>query len=282
MTFPAFQHYIGIHYSGAEVPDSSLRTLRIYEATPSTPPAEIPPPPGPKKYWTRRSIASWLEKRLFQDEPTIVGIAHAFSFPLRYFEVHHIEPDWSVFLEDFRKHWPTDSPHTYVDFVLNGTCGNADARSGHPRWRRITEERIGAKSVFNWDVPKSISKATHAGLPWLHSIRTAVGEKVHFWPFDGWTVSEGRSTVVEVHPPLWTPSYPQESRTSHQHAAYATAAWLRDADADNRLQHCLEPTLKPYELRIGQLEGWILGAEQSPLVPPIDTGGRGGESVLNE
>lgn len=261
MTPPAFQRYIGVHYSGAETPHSSLRGLRIYEATLTSPPVEIRPPPSPKKYWTRSGIANWLQERLSGDSPTIVGIAHAFSFPLRYFEVHHIEPDWSVFLEDFRKHWPTDSIHTYVDFVLNRTCGDAGARSGHSRWRRITEERVGAKSVFNWDVPKSISKATHAGLPWLHSLRAAVGDKVHFWPFDGWKVPERRSAVVEVYPPLWSPNYPRESRTPHQHAAYVAAAWMHDADTNGRLQHLLEPTLEPHELRIGQLEGWILGAK---------------------
>ena len=41
----------------------------------------------------------------------------AFSFPLRYFEVHGLEPDWPSFLDDFLHHWPTDEDHTYVDFV---------------------------------------------------------------------------------------------------------------------------------------------------------------------
>lgn len=29
-------------------------------------------------------------------------------FPLRYFEVYWLEPDWPTFLDDFQKHWPTD------------------------------------------------------------------------------------------------------------------------------------------------------------------------------
>jgi hypothetical protein len=49
---------------------------------------EVPPPPSLKKYWTRRGIAEWLGKKLAEDVPTLVGIDHGFSFPLRYFEVH--------------------------------------------------------------------------------------------------------------------------------------------------------------------------------------------------
>jgi hypothetical protein len=60
--------------------------------------------------------------------------------------------DWTVFLEDFQRHWPTDDP-IYVDFVRDGLDGNAAARSGHRRWRRLTEARAGAKSVFHFDVP---------------------------------------------------------------------------------------------------------------------------------
>ena len=46
----------------------------------------------------------WLADLLNEDIPTIVGIDHSLSFPLRYFEVHQVEPEWYVFLEDFRAH----------------------------------------------------------------------------------------------------------------------------------------------------------------------------------
>lgn len=52
-----------------------------------------------------------------------IGIDHGFSFPLRYFEAHWLEPDWSTFLDDFQKHWPTDAEHTYVDFIRHGSRG---------------------------------------------------------------------------------------------------------------------------------------------------------------
>ena len=123
--------------------------------------------------------------------PNVAGIDHGFSFPLRYFEVHRLVPDWPAFLDDFQRHWPTDEDYTYVDFIRYGTCGNGEARSGNSRWRRITEERAGAKSVFHFDVPGSVAKSTHAGLPWLRYLRQRLGRCVHFWPFDGWEIPQG-------------------------------------------------------------------------------------------
>jgi hypothetical protein len=129
---PTFARYIGIDYSGAETPNSSLKGLRVYLAEGDMPPVEVPPPPSPRKYWTRLGIAEWLTERLAEDAPTLVGIDHGFSFPLRYFEVHHLKPDWSAFLDDFQRHWPTDE-NIYVDFVRDGTVGNGGARTGSSR-----------------------------------------------------------------------------------------------------------------------------------------------------
>ncbi len=137
---PAFARYIGIDYSGAETPTSSLKGLRVYLADRTTPPEEVLPPPSPRKYWTRRGIAEWLVERLSEDPPTLVGIDHGFSFPLRYFEAHHLPPDWPAFLEDFQRHWPTDEDHTYVDFVRYGSVGNGAERMGDPRWRRLMRD----------------------------------------------------------------------------------------------------------------------------------------------
>lgn len=130
---PVFARYIGIDYSGAETPTSSLKGLRVYLADRAIPPEEVLPPPSPRKYWTRRGIAEWLVERLSEDPPTLVGIDHGFSFPLRYFEAHQLPPDWPAFLEDFQRHWPTDEEHTYVDFVRDGSVGNGAERMGDPR-----------------------------------------------------------------------------------------------------------------------------------------------------
>ncbi|MCH9698627.1 MAG: hypothetical protein K0U68_11035 [Gammaproteobacteria bacterium] len=259
MTTPISHRYFGIDYSGAQTPSSSLKGLRVYEASRESLPVEVEPPPSPRKYWTRSGLAEWLVMRLSGDEPTLVGIDHSFSFPLRYFETHHLEPDWPSFLDDFHEHWPTDGMHTYVDFIRHGMKGKGDARSGNPRWRRIAEERCGAKSVFHFDVPGSVAKSTHAGLPWLRYLRNQLGDTIHFWPFDGWDIPVGRSVIAEVYPSLCSKNYPRNGRTPDQHDAFSACAWLRQIDLDSSLTTFLNPAMLPGEYQVAQVEGWILG-----------------------
>ncbi|MGR8978762.1 MAG: hypothetical protein ACU84H_01545 [Gammaproteobacteria bacterium] len=255
----AFERYFGIDYSGAQTPNSSLKGLRVYTAHRATMPAEVLPPPGPRKYWTRRGIAEWLVERLTEKIPTLVGIDHSFSFPLRYFEVHHLLPDWPSFLEDFQRHWPTDGDHTYVDFVRDGIVGNGAERTGDPRWRRMAEERARAKSVFQFDVQGQVAKSTHAGLPWLRFLRQRLTGRVHFWPFDGWTIPPGRSAIVEAYPSLYKHGFPSEDRNPDQHDAYCIAAWMRRADLNGQLAKFLNPNLTAPERSVAEVEGWILG-----------------------
>lgn len=253
----AFDRYIGIDYSGAQTPSSSLPGLQMYIADRVSLPIEISPV-GPRKYWTRCEIAKRLVELLCEGKPTLVGIDHGFSFPLRYFEKYNLPLDWGVFLEDFQRHWPTDGEHIYVDFVRDGVCGNGAARTGRSTWRRIAEIRTRrAKSVFHFNVQGSVAKSTHSGLPWLRYIRSRTD--AHFWPFDGWQIPAGRSGVAEVYPALWSKSFRQESRNSHQHDAYSIAAWLRRADMDGSLAGFVDPDLEAKERKIAEIEGWILG-----------------------
>ena len=96
-----FKAYIGIDYSGIETPNSNLKGLRLYQGTRETFPGEVLPPLSPRKYWTRRGIAEYLAERLAPSVPTILGIDHGFSFPLRYSEVYRLAADRPHFLEDF-------------------------------------------------------------------------------------------------------------------------------------------------------------------------------------
>lgn len=256
----AFQRYVGIDYSGAKTPTDSLKGLRVYLATTDAAPAEILPPPSARKYWSRRGVAEWLMQLLENGVPTLVGIDHGFSFPLAYFEAHGLKHDWASFLHDFHHHWPTDEDKTYVDFIREGLSGNGAARSGNSRWRRLTERRAGAaKSVFHFDVQGSVAKSTHAGIPWLLSIRRKSGERVHFWPFDGWHVPAARSAIVEVYPALWSRGFPPADRTGDQQDAFAIAATLARADRDGTLQEWLRPNLTDGDKAIALVEGWILG-----------------------
>ena len=260
-----FDRYIGIDYSGAQTAESSLPGLRLYLAEQSHAPGEVQPPVSPRRYWTRAGIAAWLEERLLESPISMVGIDHGFSFPLRYFRKYGLAHDWTAFLEDFHRHWPTDELHTYVDFVREGECGNGAARVGDSRWRRLTEEASGrAKSVFHFGVPGSVAKSTHAGLPWLLHLRKRLGTRIHFWPFDGWEPPAGRSVIAEAYPSLWSGAYPREDRTPDQHDAYSIAAWLRQADQHGSLARYLNPELVSDSRKIAEVEGWILGV----LAPP--------------
>jgi len=255
-----FDRYVGIDYSGAKTPTASLPGLRVYEANRDSLPVEVQPPPSPRKYWTRRGIAEWLMHRLAEDQSTIVGIDHGFSFPKDYFDKYGLESDWYAFLADFHCHWPTDEDRTSVEDIRRREAGDGNARSGSAKWRRITEQRAGAaKSVFHFDVQGSVAKSTHAGLPWLRRIKETFQEDVHFWPFDGWELPEGRSVVAEVYPSLWSRRYPPEGRTADQHDAYAVSAWMRDADRTGNLMKYLHPQLTPEEIKTVEIEGWILG-----------------------
>lgn len=262
VTFPAFAYprAIGIDYSGAQTPTSSLSGLRIYLAEGDDPPTEVLPPPSPRKYWTRRGIAEWLADQLRAGPPAIVGIDHGFSFPLKYFRKYKLPLDWPDFLDDFQRHWPTDDENTYVDFVRDGLRGDGAARTGDARWRRLTEVRAGAaKSVFHFDVQGSVAKSTHSGLPWLRYLRRQLGDQLHFWPFDGWDAPPGRSLIAEVYPSLWRARWPAEGRTPDQHDAFVVAAWLQQAAHNHVLEAYLNPALTPQERAVAAIEGWILG-----------------------
>jgi hypothetical protein len=256
---PMFERYIGIDYSGAETPRSSLKGLRVYAGDRLTTPQEVQPPPSPRWYWTRREIAKWLVERLSEEPPTLVGIDHGFSFPLQYFEQHGLPHGWPSFLDDFQRHWPTDED-IYVDFVRDGSVGNGTARQGNTRWRRVTELRARtAKSVFHFDVPGSVAKSTHAGIPWLRYIRQHAKDRVHFWPFDGWSVPPNSSVLAEVYPALWSRTFPIAGRTPDQHDAFTIAEWLRRRDLDGSLGRHFSPDLGPDDRKVAEIEGWILG-----------------------
>ena len=258
---PAFERYIGIDYSGAQTPTSSLKGLRVFVANRASAPIEVQPPYSPRKYWTRRGVAEWIVDQISAGEPTLVGIDHGFSFPLGYFEVHRLPLDWAAFLDDFQRHWPTDEDHTYVDFVRDGSCGDAAARSGDSRWRRLTEIRVrAAKSVFHFDVQGSVAKSTHAGLPWLRYLRDTLGDRVHFWPFDGWDIPArtvghrgGLPGIVESR---LSPGGP-DGRPARRVVGGRMAPRRRPGRKPCGIPQTVPDTA---ERELAQIEGWILGS----------------------
>ena len=262
-----FNRYIGIDYSGAETADSSLPGLRIYEADRELDPKEVAhrydPPIHPRKYWSRREITDWIIHQLNSGPAAIIGIDHAFSFPLSFFNKYKLPHDWQTFLDYFQKNCPLDVEDGSVDFVREGMTGSWRNIQGERDWFRLTEKwTAGANSVFQFDVQGSVAKSTYSGLPWLRRIRQECSKVVHFWPFDGWDVAEGRSVIVEVYPSLWMRRIPQDGRTNDQHSAYAVATWLRRADQIDSLPRYFSPPLSPEEAKAAEVEGWILGVDK--------------------
>jgi hypothetical protein len=255
-----FYRYIGIDYSGAETPDSSCKGIRVYVSEDLEMARQILPPPSPRKHWTRRGLAEWLCDELGDNTSTIVGIDHGFSFPIAYFDKHRLPRDWSQFLEDFQKHWPTDARATYVGFIREGHFGEGAKRFGDPSWLRLAERWTPtAKSVFHFGVQGEVATSTHAGLPWLLYLRKQCKRPIHFWPFDGWEIPNGKSVIAEVYPSLWMRRFERNGRDGDNQAAYVVAAWLQRADLNGSLLQFFAPPLEEHERRIADLEGWILG-----------------------
>ena len=131
---------------------------------------------------------------------------------------------------------------------------------GNPHWRRLTEVRAGsAKSVFHFDVQGSVAKSTHAGIPWLRFIRQRLGERAHFWPFDGWNIPAGRSAVVEVYPSLWSRNFAREERTAISTTHIRPPRGCAAPISTGALRAFLNPSLATPERAVAQVEGWILG-----------------------
>lgn len=251
-----FQRYVGVDYSGAATPETRLDGLQVYMARNNGQCTRILGPGGGR--WNRRNLAEWLAALLAEEDATVVGIDHAFSFPLQYLEERGLF-GWDAFLDYFVHAWPTHLTGATVDGLRRQRISE-----GASTTLRLCEAwTSSAKSVFLFDVQGSVAKSTHAGLPWLHWLRrhahSGSGGPIHFWPFDGWSPSPGRSMVVEAYPTLYRRRYTSTERHSDRRDAWSIAMWLRDMDWRGTLERYLMPPLTPAELALAVREGWIIG-----------------------
>lgn len=254
-----FDTYIGVDYSGAETAEARIRGLQVYEATGGSPKRIIPHPEEGRSHWkwSRQEVAQHLLALIAAGTRFIAGIDHNFSFPRSYFERYGLA-SWDQFLDDFVENWPTHRPGLYVDFIRDRRPG--PTRVGFPSEFRLCERwTSSAKSVFQFDCQGQVAKSSHAGTPWLWHIRRTVGERVHFWPFDGWDVPDDRPVIAEVYPSILRNRYGRDDRTVDEQDAYAVARWLRETCEGGFLDRYLHPPLTPDECRIAVIEGWILG-----------------------
>jgi hypothetical protein len=61
-------------------------------------------------------------------------------------------------------------------------------------------------------------------LPDALYVHRQVGDKVHFWPLDGWDIPSVRSAIVEAYPPTWRRGRVKPANmTDDQYDAYTVA-----------------------------------------------------------
>jgi hypothetical protein len=252
-----FENCIGIDYSGRGTPVTRTAGLQVYVAANGRIPKRAAPPSASQarhRNWCRKELGGWLIQQAATDRPFVAGLDFSFSLPQSYFRRYRLS-SWDEFLLDFVQHWPTDRDDATVDALRPG-----NARRGTSDEFRLAERwTSSAKSNFQFDVQGQVAKSTHAGIPWLQRLRSTVGTKVHFWPFDGWDVPQGKSVIAEVYPSILRNRYPRQERSTDQQDAYSIARWLSEADAHGFLKQYFRPPLTDEERETAILEGWILG-----------------------
>ncbi len=266
-----FDCFIGVGYTGAQTAATRLKGLQVYAAEPGmSRPRRWDNPlrsaEGVPLPWNRREVAERLRDEARRGTRFLAGIDHGFSLPIAHFGRQRLEA-WPAFLSHFVTHWPTHQERVSVDAVRRGLLRQqnlswlpAPAADGSGGCLRLTERwTVSARSILLFDAQGSAAKAAHAGIPWLKWLRDEVGERLHFWPFDGWHVPAGKSVIAEVHPPVFRRRYAGEQREEPAQGAYATARWMADMAARDALAACFEPPLTAMERDVASLEGWMLG-----------------------
>ena len=251
-----FENYIGIDYSGADTSVKRKKALQVFMAGGDGKPVKIKTDAGSNWNWNRKEIAYWCLDQLKHNVPIIIGIDHAFSFPLSYMARNEIS-SWDHFLEDFHTYWPTDKDNTTVESLRKN-----NERTGKSDEFRLTENwTTNAKSVFRFDIQGAVAKSTHAGIPWLRFLRNHpdLSGKVQFWPFDGFTIPRRISVVAEVYPAIFRRRFPKIYKSGDEHDAYSIVRWLQEMDSRGVLSQYFNPPITKKEKDQAKLEGWILG-----------------------
>lgn len=258
---PLFERYIGIDYSGAAKPVDAVGRLRVFVADRDSEPEQERDVQTRSGFWSRQRLAEWLRDRLREDMPTIVGVDHAFSYPVRAMDASAQE-SWDAFLRWFEARWPTRT-----DAVREHVSGKEAYLKEHGHSLRLTDRWTStAMSIFKGFEAKgpNVFFSTHAGIPWLRWLREEVRQgaagSVHFWPFDGFEVPPGRRVVVEVYPRLFRRRYEWDaSLTEDERDAWLVCRWLQERDRQDRLDPYFQPPLGDRERQQAGVEGWILG-----------------------
>jgi hypothetical protein len=256
---PLFKRYIGIDYSGADLPSKPLSGIRAFLAEGSKSPD--PKASSGGRHWSRESLANWLLSELTRHPQTIVGIDHAFSLPEYYF-THFNLRTWLTFLKHFEARWNTREEPVRLCWTRNVSSppycfGEADAERESWRFRLTEKWTSSAKSVFVSGHQGAVAYSTHAGIPWIAWLRRKL-PKVHFWPFDGLLPAKSASVVAEIYPSIFRNRFFSDLKTDARDA-FVVCRWLQQTDQRGFLSRYFAPPITPEEKRTVAREGWILG-----------------------
>lgn len=192
--------------------------------------------------WTLEGITDWLVRLVDSEISFIAGINHRLSFP-------------SPFCED-------RNLLTWLDVLAASLTDNSPCRSfsGFPDNRRQTE-RWGTSltSMFNLRTESLYADARLFNLSWLKSLRDRTHEKLHIWPFDGWSPNPGQSVLVECYAPCNGIAFPDYYKREGEQNAYIMAKWLARVDLHRVMKDFLCPKLPDQVRQDAAREGWILG-----------------------
>ena len=231
---PNFMRAIGVDYSGAQTPKSSLSGLEVFCAEGAGEPCEILPPPSPREYFTRIEVAQWLLARLREHSDPGRRRSQLF-IPGRVFQEipigAEIGPVSSTTFAGTGQ--PMKKTPTWISFATV-TAASAPLDAGNSRWRKLAERRCGAKSSFHFDIPGSAAKSTHAGLPWLRYLRQRLVGRV---PFLAVRRLDAAARPLGHRRGLPSPMRfrPRQNFTPDQRDAYNVALWLSREDREGRL-----------------------------------------------
>ena len=278
---PKFNHYIGIDYSGAGKhyePQSNISVAICSNAQEQPFIFASPDKIETIGAWSRKSLAEWLVKVLRNREKVLIGIDHAFSLPVYYLEDKKIT-NFDMMISHVAEFNPINMSNTVHGSIM---CNDEfsqyfdDGLNLKSQAFRITDKqahqnKFPAKPIFKpAKTGHTVTYATFAGIPWLGYIRENVPkDKLHFWPFDGWGIPEGKSAIVEVYPRLFNGDksgkkiLPPETfglDNENDRDAYCVAKWMAENDQNGTLDEYLTmKNLSESDRTIADIEGWILG-----------------------
>lgn len=289
MVLTNFDRFIGIDWSGAEDPKSSIQVARCSKGT-KVP--EIVPNCG-QSNWRRRGVLDWLLQCHKKGERVIAGFDFAFAYPFydknAYFPGHRktprsVESLWKLIDSicdpgDFYG-GPFYKPPPFCDYLLYQTY-KGERYNGR---MRLTDERCSGNptSVFKCLGAESVGVGSIAGMRMLHHIKKQLNKDFQIWPFENG--NDNRSVIVEIYPTLFfrlsgqnsirrnyqtlnnalkffnsdqLPSYPRIESKDQIDAIISAAAIRYLADKHNTWQPAALSECKCAR----DFEGWIFGVE---------------------